>query len=185
MNMEFDILPECYVDTNMVVTLLNIGHIHCKSVNHCKGCNKVARDMTTKLSDKFALGVIDNDKRQHTYTSEFDLLGSTGHIEFLKHHVRPHFLIRITPAMDKFILDIAMEESVDVKAYNLPDRLENFKKLSKDSSAKENDNMRSLFKKLRNNKELQTFRSVLVYLYNHKYTYDITYLSEIISPKLL
>ena len=56
------IIPECYVDTNLVSALLGgIG------VNHQKSCNKVVGRMKDKYGDDFAVGIIDNDKRRPGY----------------------------------------------------------------------------------------------------------------------
>jgi len=65
-----DILPECFVDTNVVNSLLSLPAN--ASANHCHSCNKVGDAMSRgRIADQFALGVIDNDKRQHGYMKEF------------------------------------------------------------------------------------------------------------------
>ena len=49
-------VPECYVDTNLVESLLDTD-----GVNHQKGCNTVVNTMKGKvLKDSFAVGVIDS-----------------------------------------------------------------------------------------------------------------------------
>ena len=53
------IIPECYVDTSMVETLLET-----EGVNHQKGCFMVASVMDGKYSDGFAIGVIDFVKKR-------------------------------------------------------------------------------------------------------------------------
>lgn len=54
-----NIIPECYVDTLLLETIISNN----KEFNHQKGCNTVAKRMKENLNDKFALGVIDNDKK--------------------------------------------------------------------------------------------------------------------------
>ena len=52
-------VPECYVDTNLVESLLETD-----GVNHQKGCNTVVNTMKGKvLNDGFSVGIIDSDKR--------------------------------------------------------------------------------------------------------------------------
>ena len=65
---ELYIIPECYVDTNLIETLVPTA----KGYNHQKGCNNVVKVMKEKLSDKFAVGIVDKDKRQVSYVNEFE-----------------------------------------------------------------------------------------------------------------
>lgn len=48
MERENHVLPECYVDTNLVNTILG------KSCNHQKGCPTVFKVMNERLKDTFA-----------------------------------------------------------------------------------------------------------------------------------
>ncbi len=97
---DYHIVPECYIDTNITEFLLD-SH----GVNHQKGCNAVAKKMMeSNLKDQFSVGIIDNDKRQHSYVTEFTEIAHTQHITLLKHKERSHYFIRISPAMDQFIL---------------------------------------------------------------------------------
>lgn len=55
MNQRADfIIPECYVDTNLVETLVCPG-----GCNHQKGCNQVAKVMQDKFANRLAIGIID------------------------------------------------------------------------------------------------------------------------------
>lgn len=60
MNEDFSthIIPECYIDTNLVETLVPTK----KGYNHQTGCNKVVGLMQNmkQLKDGFALGIIIN-----------------------------------------------------------------------------------------------------------------------------
>ena len=47
------IMPECFVDTNLIEYLLNAG------VNHQHCCSKVVGQLNTTFADKFAIGIID------------------------------------------------------------------------------------------------------------------------------
>ena len=89
---DWHIVPECYIDTNLTEFLLD-SH----GVNHQKGCNAVAKKMMeSNLKDQFSIGIIDNDKRQHSYVNEFTEIAQTLHVTLLKHKERPHYFIRVT-----------------------------------------------------------------------------------------
>ena len=99
---DLDIIPECYIGTNLVETLLNIKGCCTEGVNHQKGCNTVVKTMTNsrKLQDDFALGIVDADKRQPSYVAkECTPIAQTAHITLLKHRTNNHYFLRIAPAM--------------------------------------------------------------------------------------
>lgn len=70
------IIPECYVDTNLIETL-----IKAQGCNHQKGCNQVCKVMKEKFAERFAVGIIDADKRQPSYLAEFNKIGERGHLQ--------------------------------------------------------------------------------------------------------
>ena len=49
-----NILPECYVDTNLIEYLMH------GTVSHQQGCNQVVGTLKRRFSDRFAVGVIAN-----------------------------------------------------------------------------------------------------------------------------
>lgn len=172
---DWHIVPECYIDTNLAEYLLD-SH----GVNHQKGCNAVAKKMMeSNLKDQFSIGIIDNDKRQHSYVSEFTEIAHTQHITLLKHKERPHYFIRISPAMDQFILDCANELGVNLKDYGLPSELEEFTKVTKDVNAKNDYRFKSLFGALEGSIELSKLRSVLIYLNDKQYKCDTAELQKL------
>ncbi len=68
MNRSIDslILPECYMDTNLIETLVPPQ----RGYNHQRGYPAVAKQMKEKFSDDFALGIMDNGKRHVSYLQE-------------------------------------------------------------------------------------------------------------------
>lgn len=167
---DWHIVPECYIDTNLAEYLLN-SH----GVNHQKGCNAVAKKMMeSNLKDQFSIGIIDNDKRQHSYVSEFTEIAHTQHITLLKHKSRPHYFIRISPAMDQFILDCAADQGVNLQDYSLPSELAEFTKITKDVKAKNDYRFKSLFAAMESAKEITLLRTVLTYLNDKQYKCDLT-----------
>ena len=172
---DWHIVPECYIDTNLAEYLLD-SH----GVNHQKGCNAVAKKMMeSNLKDQFSIGIIDNDKRQHSYVNEFTEIAHTQHIALLKHRERPHYFIRISPAMDQFILDCANEQGVNLTDYGLPSELEDFTKVTKDVNAKNDYRFKSLFGALKDSKELSRLRSVLNCLNDKQYKCEIAELRRL------
>ena len=171
---DWHIVPECYIDTNLAEYLLN-SH----GVNHQKGCNAVAKKMTeSNLKDQFSIGIIDNDKRQHSYVSEFTEIAHTQHIALLKHKSRPHYFVRISPAMDQFILDCAAGQGVNLQDYGLPSKLTEFTKITKDVNVKNDHRFKSLFGVLEKSDEMIRLRSVLNYLNDKQYNCDLKELKE-------
>ena len=168
MSIAHDILPEYFVDTNIVNTFLAMENVY-TDANHCHGCNKVGNMMQKNLKDHFALGIIYNDKRQHSYNREFHSLGKTEHLELLKHPSNQHFLIRVSPPMDGFILDVADRQGVNMSDYDLPDSLEKFTEITKNASAKDSANLKKLFRNLVTDEEMTLLRNILGYLSKNKY----------------
>lgn len=78
------IIPECYADTNLIQTLLQI-----KGANHQKSCGQVTNEMKQRFHDDFAVGIIDLDKKQEAkndpeLTNIFKKLSSSSEMTLLK-----------------------------------------------------------------------------------------------------
>lgn len=177
MNISRDILPECFVDTNIVNTFQKMEGIY-TDANHCHGCNKVGNMMQQNLKDEFALGIIDNDKKQHSYNADFYLIGKTEHLELLKHRSNRHFLIRVSPAMDEFILKVAERNHIKMSDYDLPDNLKDFTVITKDAKAKDSVNLKKLFRNMVDDDEMMLLKNVLGYICKNKYDCDEKILSS-------
>lgn len=158
------IIPECYVDTNFVETL--VCHAGC---NHQKGCNQVAKVMQDKFADRFAVGIIDADKRRPGYLGEFHSIAAGNHIEIFRHHVRPHFIILVHPAIDGFILSCVEDIGIDLATFGLPNKLKDFTKEAKDVMSNKDPRFKSLFNSLANIGEASSFKRVIEYLCCHTY----------------
>ena len=135
--------------------------------------------MESNLKDLFCIGIIDNDKRQHSYVSEFEEIAHMQHVALLKHKERPHYFIRISPAMDQFILDCANEQGVNLIDYGLPTELEELTKVTKDVKAKNDTRFKELFKSLKESEEMKKLRSVLNYLNDKQYKCDTAELQKL------
>lgn len=168
------VMPECFVDTNLIEYLLNAG------VNHQHCCSKVVGQLKSTFADKFAIGIIDKDKVQLGYIQECDVIAQTEHLTLMKHRKRHQYLITIAPAVDKFVLDCAEEQMVDVKAFGLPSELRRFTDETKRVSSNSDPRFKSLFAAIKNNSEIHSLKMVLKYLCDNKYTSDSDHLRRLL-----
>lgn len=153
------IIPECYVDTNMVESLLNT-----EGVNHQKGCFMVASVMEGKYSDGFAVGVIDFDKRRPLYLNDFVELASSEHLTLMKHKSRSHYVVYVKPAMDGFILSQVAIAGINIADYGLPSDLKSFTRITKTITTKVDSRFKNLFRDLGDCREIALLGKVLGYL---------------------
>ena len=169
---QHNVFPECNVDTNLV------GYIIGGYAKHKSSCNEVVK--AVNLAKGFAIGIIDADKRQATmdpgfseYVIDRNVDGTNRHISMFIHADKCRFIFTVKPAMDKFIMDAAADQHVDLHKAGFPTNLDGFKKVTKSIQAAEDSNLRKLFSMIANYEELQRFRNTLKYLVAKKYGADI------------
>lgn len=158
------ILPECYVDTNLIEYLTH------GNVNHQQGCNQVVGKLKKIFSDRFAIGIIDKDKVGVGYMLNCSEVVSTKHLCILRHKVFPHYLITVSPAIDRFLLDCAKEEGVSLEDFGLLYRLKEFTKQTKKNTSNKDPRFRDLIIAIKNNKEIVFLGKALNYLQANQYT---------------
>lgn len=166
------VIPECYVDTNLIECLLN--HF----VNHQHSCSKVVGTMKDKFADSFAIGIIDKDKVEMGYLSQCNLLAQTEHLTLYKHKTRHHYMITIAPAIDMFVLDCAKEQCVAVENFNLPSDLKAFTKVTKQVTSNTDRRFKSLFYAIQQNAEINALKQTLLYLNTAMYKVDMDVLTS-------
>ncbi len=174
---ELYIIPECYVDTNLLETLVPTA----KGYNHQKGCNNVVKVMKEKFADEFAVGVVDKDKRQIRYVDEFEEVAHTDSLFFYKHPDRAHYLVMVSPAVDGFILKCAEDVKMDMGQFGLSSDLKSFTEQTKKVSSKEDVTFKNLFQKLKKADEVVVLKNALKYLKENKYQSDPERLKVIIE----
>ena len=125
--MDLSVIPECYVDTNLIETIAP----PVSRYNHQKGCGTVAKVMKERFSDDFALGIIDKDKNELDYLKEFDIVHSSGNLVLHKHQTKHHYFIQINPAVEGFILSATGAANLNMEDYGLPSSMDALKKISK------------------------------------------------------
>jgi hydrogenase maturation factor HypF (carbamoyltransferase family) len=160
-------IPECFVDTNLIETLVP----PVRQYNHQKGCGTVTKVMREKFADRFAVGIIDKDKHAVDYLNEFDEVYNDGSLLLYKHKIKHHYIIQISPAMERFILSNANAIGISLEDYQLPSDLTLLKKESKTVNTKNDRRFKQLFKTLINNgaPEIQRLRAWIDYLKEQNY----------------
>ena len=138
-------MPECYADTLLIQTLVPT----LRGYNHKHSCFKVESSM--KESDKFAVGIIDNDKKQIKYLSQFNIIDLyKDDLILWKHKVKHHYIIQICPALEKWILKVCEMEGIDLVDFELENDLDGLKRITKSLSSMYNKRLEGLFKEIRN-----------------------------------
>lgn len=162
------IIPECYTDTCLVEIITSL-----EGCGHQKGCSMVSKIMQGKFNDQFAVGMIDRDKRRIAYLDEFDTVGSKDSLTLYKHANKPHYIIEISPAVEGFILDSAKELGVTLSNYDLPNTLNELKKITKKIDSKKDPRLRKLFRDLKPASDFKTLSNLLSYLMEERYNCDL------------
>jgi len=177
--MDLSVLPECYVDTCLIETLVPPKTHY----NHQKGTGTVAKKMKEQFRDRFAIGIIDKDKRELHYLQEFTLIISKDNLELYKHKQKHHYLILINPAIERFILRNAATAGLSLADYDLPDTLDELRKVSKSVNSKNDPRFKLLFSEMLKNKsqEVQLLISLLKYLIENNYKSDLVRLEVMLD----
>jgi hypothetical protein len=177
MKVNYAIVPECYTDTNLVETITGLFN----AFNHQKSCNQVSKTMQKNLTDSFAVGIIDKDKRQINYLQEFELAASSEDLFLFKHPLKHHHIIQISPAIESFILKSAEEAGIGLETFGLPNDFNSFKRITKRQTSRTNPNLRRLFSELENKKASQivTLSNWILYLKEKNYESKIEELQTI------
>ena len=167
-----DIMPECFIDTTLVESLLYA------KVNHKHSCNEVAKEMKNgKYKDAFAVGIIDNDKRKISYIEDFEEIGRTENLTFLKHREKHHYVIKVGEkhkAMETFIKKNVSAIGMKMEDFGLPSDLATLIEATKDSISTQKDpRILRLCKTLQQSPEVSKLKNVLDYLAANKYNANV------------
>lgn len=160
-------MPECYVDTTLISILLG------NEVNHKMGCPSVAKEMQNgRLADRFAVGIVDYDKRKLPFFEQFTLIAENPRLHLFRHPQKPQFLIKIggeAEAIETFILACAKEAGIDLSLYGLEPDLESLKARTKNTASVNDPQFRLLFQDLSKTGEVARLRKILKYLAEKQY----------------
>lgn len=168
MKVDYSIIPECYADTNLVETITGSFN----GFNHQKSCNEVSKAMQSpKLMDAFALGIIDKDKKAIRYLEGFEPVYNLEDLFLFKHPQKHHYIIQISPAIEKFILKSANEIGIDMRNFGLPNEFEDLKRFTKRNTSRNDPALRKLFMELKNKnaRQIVTLSKWISYLKENTY----------------
>jgi hypothetical protein len=175
--MDKSIMPECYADTLLIETLVpsNDGY------NHKHNCFKVESAM--KNSEKFAVGIIDKDKKQIRYLSSFEILDKVdGSLILWKHSVKPQYIIQICPALEKWVLRICDNEGINIAKYGFANDVREFAKYTKSGTSTIDNKLIGLFRELSskdNCRDIRKLKGWIRLLKEKNYQVDINELKNV------
>ena len=123
-------LAECHADTAVLSEIRNVPARHPRHTWHQKGITRVAAAMQ-KHPDAVVVGLVDDDdyrKQQKLnvpdYIKGFRPLAEPepdGFLTFLKHPSRRHYLIRVTPACERWLHSCAREAGLSLTFEQIAD----------------------------------------------------------------
>ena len=179
--MDSHVVPECYIDTMLMKVLVPPK----KRWNHQHGCHNVSRELEKgKLKDQFAIGIIDNDKKQIEYLSHFAEIdkfideNEIGVVLFKHLH---HYFIQICPAIEALIIQVCKDEGINLKDYTIPDQIDELKKITKSQNSEHDERFIRLFQKFKQtqNQKLIKLKSWIEFLKEKNYHVDINELKNV------
>jgi hypothetical protein len=175
----FNIVTECYVDTSLVQIVAALN-----GVNHQSTCSQVASTIQKTFKDEFALGIIDSDKRQPSYTTECEVIAISAELTLVKHLESAHYFIKVNHVMEKCILNAAREINYDLAANGFPSTLEGMMRLTKHKSSLDNPQLKKLFHSLRPSPTMTILHKTIAYLSHHPYDASREELRKIFSERM-
>lgn len=139
-------MPECFLDTNLVEALLNKPF----AVNHKKGNSSIIKAMEgDRLKDSFVVALIDDDKVKVKALEEYEKIERLWKesLKLFKHRERKHFVIQVSPAIEKWILEECEKGKIDMEEFGLLNDLKELKHM-KGLSQRNDVRFKNLFKKM-------------------------------------
>ena len=172
-------MPECYADTLMIETFVPPK----LKYNHKHSCFQVEKEMVKgKFKDKFAVAIIDKDKKQIKYLNEFDEIDKVeGSLLLLRHKSREkhHFIIQILPALEQWVMNVCKEENIIPE--DVPTDIKELRKYTKKQSSIRNKDLKNLFVKMGERNENVNIRKLkrwLILLKEKNYEVDLNELKN-------
>lgn len=178
-----DFVPECFFDTVILKKLLETN----KNVRHIKGSDNVINALKGKaLIDSFAVAMIDKDKKEIDYFKECEVVRKEDKFLVWKHTSKPHFIIQITPPIEKWISEILDENGLRIEDFGYPTDYKKLKKSIKyDIDSESDEKLNKLVGAIINTKCLTiiNLKAILQYLKKQKeiknYEVDINELKNV------
>jgi hypothetical protein len=173
--MDNHIVPECYIDTMLVQTL--VPPEKNSRYNHQHGCFDVSNEMELYgLKDKFAVGIIDNDRKKAKYLNKFiEIDNIENDLKLYKHKEFHQYYIEINPAMEVWILKVCEQEKINITDFGLPGNLKALKRITKPQTSVKDKRFIDLFLEFNRsgNKSVMKLKGWLKLLKEKNYAVDI------------
>ena len=124
---------ECHGD-NLLITQMKYEVLEGHS-----GINEVGNLMSKYKGNRLSLGIIDADKKVLSeYLKTFKESKRKANVIYLKHPDNNHYLIKISPAFEKFILQAANDAGIERAKHKLPISDKEFFKVAKSWNLRKN-----------------------------------------------
>ena len=138
-------IPECHADTTLVRFLTNkFPNVdHEDSISGVARNFQVARDQTYKL-----VGIVDDDKRTPKYLDDFRVIKRSNGVILKQKPDKEHYLVVITPALEKFLIKDCITVGKSMNDFKLPDNLRSLTKITKGPQIEHNTNFHNLIQNL-------------------------------------
>jgi hypothetical protein len=140
--------------------------------------------MQEKFGNSFALGIIDKDKKEVPYLQEFELVASNDSLFVYKHNSKSHYIIQITPAIERFFIKAASELDVDLALYGFSSDMKELTRITKQVSDKNEavfKTFKKLFRDLSNAPEMVRLANLIQYLGENRYEVEMGELERIVN----
>lgn len=160
---DLSIAIECWADTILIETLVPPSK---SGYSHFSSCFHVEAVMTQgALRDKFAIGIIDDDKNSIKYLKEFEeWVNYDDSLKLWVHPNKPHYIIQFSPALEKWILKNCEQGHITLEDYELSNNLTELKRYTKHLASKNNNSgvnknrLKNLFTAFKNRDDIEEVR---------------------------
>ncbi|MFN0049289.1 MAG: hypothetical protein ACKVOU_09215 [Cytophagales bacterium] len=145
------IISECFAETALLKVFSSYLNVVI-DVQHEAGISNVAKSLqSANEGSDLLIGWIDNDKNAvPSYLKEFLVLVDKTDYQLKKHISKNQFLIVISPAIEKFILNAVTRSQLKLYTFKIPDNLRELKKMTKKQTIETNLEFKTLVKELIN-----------------------------------
>lgn len=179
-------VPECYFDTVLFKRILQTD----KRLKHTKGCYNVVnrfRIINGKkgdLYDSFGVGMVDKDKKELDFLNECSVLGITNNLLLWKHKERPHFVIQLTPPLERWVIEIMRSVNLSLEEFGYPSAPKALKKALKDDiDSENNEKLNKLINIILSsgNQTVEVLKATLLHLRDENINADMEQLKRILA----
>jgi hypothetical protein len=174
------IMTECYADTLLIQKIVP----PVSRYNHKHSCYEVQNEMIKgSFKNRFALGIIDADKREISYLNDFEVIDTIENNLILWRHKRNaihHYIIQLCPALEGWVLKVCSEEEIDLDG--LPNDILGLRKYTKKQSSLKDPRLIAVFGKIANkngNNSVRKLKGWIEYLKEKNYQADINALTNV------